>query len=237
MHCNPKLLSGVTQLALCVACITAVQAQSTSTGPQFQYAAITGAANMITLTRVPVLTSSGQTVYQDITLQFDNDGSGNLTLTSGYPMFTLSPNLQVSSFQPGKYLSPGNVLAGKGSITVSGPGVVSGGSTAWSISANSDADPCTFPNSATWYVGPIDNNAMAARLKKANITSTAWSYGISGGGIAFSCGGSLSFHWGNGSIIGVSQTGNTITFASFTNNSFDQASPVDQITYTMAPLQ
>jgi hypothetical protein len=181
------------------------------------------------------MTSSGQTIYQDITLQFDNDGNGNLTLSNGYPMVTLSPNLQVASFQPGKYTGAGNVANGKAVITVSGPGVVAGGSTAWSISSTSDADSCTFPNSATWYVGPIDNNAMSARLKKAGITSTAWNYGISGGGIAFSCGGSLSFHWGNGSIIGVSQTGNTITFASFTNNSFDQASPVDQITYTLAP--
>jgi len=32
----------------------------------------------------------------------------------------------------------------------------------------------------------------------------------------------------NGSIIGVSQTGNMITFASLKNNGFDQRSPVDQ---------
>jgi hypothetical protein len=184
---------------------------------------------------VPVVTSSGQTVYQDITLQFDNDGNGNLSLSSGYPAFTLSPNLLVSSFQPGKYVGPGNVLNGKATITVSGPGIVSGGSTAWSSATTAEADACTVPVSATWYVGPIDNNPMAARLKKAGITSTAWSYGISGNGIAFSCGGSLSFHWGNGSIIGISQNGSTITFASFTNNSFDQASPVDQITFTLAP--
>jgi hypothetical protein len=76
---------------------------------------------------------------------------------------------------------------------------------------------------------------LAARLRKVNITSTAWTFGISGGGIAFSCGGSPFFNWGNGSIIGVSQTGNTITIASFTNNGFDSASPVDQITYTLAP--
>jgi hypothetical protein len=65
------------------------------------------------------------------------------------------------------------------------------------------------------------------------ITSTAWSYGVSGGGIASSCGGSQFFGWGNGTLIGVAQTGNTITFASFTNNSFDKEAPVDQITYTL----
>jgi hypothetical protein len=221
-----------------VLCVNTARGQlaaaSPTPGPQFQYAALTGSANTITLTRVPVTTSSGQIVYQDITLQFDNDGSGNLSLTNGFPMFALSPSLQVSSFQAGSYVGPANFVNGNASIAVSGPGVVSGGSTAWSSSAASGTDPCTVPASATWYVGPLSNNPMATRLAKANITSTAWNYGISGNGIAFSCGGSLSFHWGNGSIIGVSQTGNTITFASFTNNSFDQASPVDQITYTLS---
>jgi hypothetical protein len=214
--------------------ITQAQSASPTPGPQFQYAALTGSGNIITLTRVPVITSGGQTVYQDVTLQFDNDGSGNLTLSSGFPLFAPSPSLQVSSFQTGPYAGPGSVANGNAAIAVSGPGVVSGGSTAWSTISAAGADPCTYPASSTWYVGPLANNPMAARLTKAGITSTAWSYGISGNGIAFSCGGSLSFHWGNGSIIGVSQTGNTITFASFTNNSFDQASPVDQITYTLS---
>jgi hypothetical protein len=221
---------------LCAACwigIAFAQSGSPTPGPQFQYAALTGSGNTITLSRVPVITSSGQTVYQDITLQFDNDGNGNVTLTNGFPTFNLSPNLLVSSFQAGKYAGPVNTANGSALITVSGPGVVSGGSTAWSATTTTGADSCTVPVSGTWYVGPIDNNPMSARIKKANITSTAWSYGISGNGIAFSCGGSLSFHWSNGSIIGVSQTGNSITFASFTNNSFDQASPVDQITYTL----
>lgn len=209
-------------------------AASPTPGPQFQYAALTGSANTITLTRVPVTTSSGQIIYQDITLQFDNDGNGNLTLTNGFPMMALSRGLQVSSFQAGKYIGPGSVANGNALITVNGPGVVNGGSTAWSSTTAATADPCTVPTSATWYVGPLTNNPMATRLTKAGITSTAWSYGISGNGIAFSCGGSLSFHWSNGSIIGVSQTGNSITFARFTNNSFDQASPVDQITYTLS---
>ena len=208
-------------------------AQSSTPGPQFQYASLTGSGNTITLTRVPVTTSSGSVVYQDIVLQFDNDGNGNLSLTAGFPTISASPNLLVSSFQGGQYAGPTTVLNGQALITVNGPGVVSGGSTAWSHSATSGANSCTYPASATWYVGSIDNNPMSARLAKAKITSTAWSYGISGGGLPSSCGVGLSFLWGNGAIIGVSQVGNSITFASFTNNSFDQASPVDQITYTL----
>jgi hypothetical protein len=176
-------------------------------------------------------------VYQDITLQFDADADGNLTLSTGSPSASPSPNLLVSSFQAGRYQGPRNVAGGKAAVTVSGPGVVTGGSTAWSLASASDADACTYPVSATWYVGPVENNPMAARLKKAGITSTAWTYGITGGGITIACGGSQFFSWGNGSIVGVSQTGNTITFASFTNNSFDKDSPVDQVTYTLVPAQ
>lgn len=217
--------------------VAVASAQTPAPGPKFQYAAITGSGNTITISRVPVVNGSGQTVYQDMTIQFDSDGDGNLTVSSGSPVTSASPNLLTSSFQPGKYVGPKNAANGKASITVSGPGVVSGGSTAWSSTTNNDADPCSYPVSATWYVGPLENNPMLGRLKKANITSTAWTYGITGGGIAFSCGGSPYFNWGNGAIVGVSQTGNTITFASFTANSFDKDSPVDQITFTLTPPQ
>jgi hypothetical protein len=203
-------------------------------GPRLQYSAMTGANNTVTISRVPVVNSSGQTVYQDVTLQFDSDDSGNLTLSAGFPIVTPSPNLLVSSFQAGRYTGPRSAASGKASITVNGPGVSTGGSTVWTSSSNPDSDPCTYPGSATWYVGPIDNNPLLTRINKVKINTTAWTFGIAGNGIAFSCGGGLSFAWGNGAIIGVSQTGNTITFASFTNNSFDQASPVDQITYTLS---
>jgi hypothetical protein len=221
-------------LAAVCAAIGYGQGASPTPGPRLEYSAVTGSGNTITMTRVPVITSSGQTVYQDITLQFDNDGSGNLSLTAGYPIFALSPNLLVSSFVAGPYTGPVNVANGKAAITISGPGVTPGGATEWSAITSSGADICTYPASATWYVGPIANNPMAARLQKTGITSTAWSFGVSGAGVPSSCSISLSFKWGNGSIIGVRQTGNTITFASFTNNSFDSASPVDQITYTLS---
>jgi hypothetical protein len=220
-----------------IAALTALaSAQNTPVpGPQFQYASMTGSGNVITLTRVPVTTSSGQVVYQDISIQFDNDGNGNLNVTAGFPTFNPSPNLLVSSFQTGTYVAAPNVAHGKAAITINGPGVSTGGSTTWSSIATSSADPCTYPGSATWYVGPIDNNPLSARLKKVGITSTAWTYGVLGSGVAFSCG--VGFTWGNGAIVGVSQVGNTITFASFTNNGSDSASPVDQITYTLSPVQ
>ena len=225
-------------LAFSVASVLAAQSGTPTPGPSFQYSSLTGSGNLITATRVPVTTSSGSVIYQDIVISFDNDGNGNLTVTANYPTINPSPGLLSSSFQAGKYVGPRTVAGGKATVTVSGPGVTTaGGSTTWTSMATSDADPCTYPGSATWYVGPVENNPIYARLKKQNITSTAWSYGVLGGGIAFSCGGQQSFAWGNGAILGVSQVGNTITFATFTNNSFDQASPVDQVTYTLAPSQ
>ena len=68
---------------------------------------------------------------------------------------------------------------------------------------------CTYPSSATWYVGPIANSPLAARLKAAGITSTAWSYGVTGGEACYN-------NWPDNTLIGLSQTGNKLTIVSFT---------------------
>jgi len=57
-----------------------------------------------------------------------------------------------------------------------------------------------YPNTITWFVGPIANNPLvAARLGNAGITSAAWSYGVGNGG---SCG-----FWRNNSLLDFSQSG------------------------------
>jgi hypothetical protein len=174
---------------------------------------------------VPVIDSSGKTSYKDITLLFDVDSAGNVTLASGYPKVIPSPTSLVSSFRAGKYIGPGsdsNFIA-----AVSGPGITAGGATEWSLAAVSGTSYYAYPKSAAWYVGPITSNPLAARLKAAGITSTAWSYGIAGS----TCGCS---QWLADTLIGVSQTGNALTIVSFTSNG-DHSQPVDQITYTLAP--
>lgn len=196
----------------------------------FQYSSLTGAGNTITATQVPVVTSAGTTIYVNITVQFDVDSNGNLTISSGYPQFVPAPTLLVSSFLAGKYVAPSTIYSGKGLIAVSGPGVSDGGATQWSLAAAAGANEGTYPGSATWYVGPIDNNPLAARLKSAGITSTAWSYGV--GSSQYSINGG---NWNTNTLIGVSQVGNTLTIVSFTTNAKDFGSPVDQITYTLAP--
>src|SRR5215472_12824105 len=72
----------------------------------FQYASITGSGNTITASWVPVVTTSGNTIYKNVTLQFNVDASGNLTLASGFPQVIPAPVVQVSSFMAGNYVGP-----------------------------------------------------------------------------------------------------------------------------------
>lgn len=190
----------------------------------FQYASLVGSANSITISRVPVTSSSGTTSYHDVTLTFTATSSGGVSLSGN--KIVNSPNLITAAFKAGEYVAPANTDYGVGYITVAGPGVISGTSmTEWTLSVPSGAAGCTTPTDATWYVGPIASNPLASRLQAAKITSPAWSYGYG----AAVC---QSANWGDNIILGVSQIGNTITIASFTQNGVDKSEPVDQITFT-----
>jgi hypothetical protein len=135
-----------------------------------------------------------------------------------------------SAFETGRYFSPSTILSGQGAIDIVGPGVTDGGATLFSLAAAPGAATCTYPNTATWFVGPIANNPWAARLSKAGITSAAWSYGVGDGG---PCGGTA---WGNlNSLLGFSQMGNTLVIALFSDHNGDVAAPADTITYTLVP--
>lgn len=191
----------------------------------FEYSSLTGAGNTITATRVPVIISPSQTIYWDLTLQFNVDSMGNLTLA---PLNAMrSPMLITDNFMAGKYSGPSVILGGKAIVNVSGPGVASGGATVWSLASASGADVCTYPSTATWYVGPLSSSPLAARLNSAKITSTVWSYGVGGS----QCGSV----WAANTLIGVSQVANTITIVSFTRNGVDSNVPFDQVTYTLGP--
>lgn len=219
-------------LVVLITCGLVVHAQA----PQppyalFQYASLTGSGNTITASQIPVVTSTGVTVYENLTLQFNVDANGNLTISSGYPQIIPAPTLLTSGFKAGTYAGPSNVLGGKALITVSGPGVTDGGATQWSLTAAAGADPCTYPSTGTWYVGSLANNPYAPWLKASSITSTAWSYGF--GAVATTaspC--SANGPWNN-ALIGASQTGNTITIVNFGPNEGEYSAPVAQITYTL----
>jgi hypothetical protein len=232
------------RLALTVMVFSAVSFVARAQTPQafFERSTVTGSGNTINATNVPVVISPGVTVYINVTMQFNVDHNGNLTLSSGYPQVVAAPNLLSASFVTGTYVGPSSVSNGNAIVTVSGPGVTNGGATTWSLGATTGADKCTYPSSATWYVGPVANSPVAARLTKAGITSTAWSYGVANGpSFNDPCGNNTGFTnnlWTPGTLIGASQSGNAITIASFTNAGGypgDQSAPVAQITYTLKP--
>lgn len=194
----------------------------------FQYASLTGTGNTITATQIPVVTTTGVTVYENLTIQFNVDANGNLTISPGFPQAIPAPTLLTSGFKAGTYAGPSTVLGGKALITVSGPGVTDGGATEWTLSAAAGADPCTYPYSANWYSGSLANNPYAPWLKSSSITSTAWSYGV-GTATQTPC---VNPNWSN-ALIGASQAGNTITIVSFGSNEGNYSAPVGQITYTL----
>lgn len=206
----------------------------------FQSATITGAGNTITASRIPIVIAPGNTIFKNLTIQFDVDPDGNLTIASEYPQIFDAPALQVSTFKAGSYTGPGSVFDGKMPAYVDGPGPTDGGATSWSFSTADGADRCAYPSSATWYAGPMENTPVAARLKRVGVTSTAWSYGVaSGPGYQTSCTNPQyifgSHKWEPGTLIGVSQSGNAITIASFTELGKDYSAPVAQITYRLVP--
>jgi len=179
---------------------------------------------------VPVVVAPNVTKYVNLLLQFNVSASGGLTLAAGYSQEIPAPPPLTSSFKAGLYVGPSGVLSGKALIEVAGPGVASGGATEWTLSSAAGADPCTYPLTATWYVGPLNSeHPLTSRVTAAGITSTAYSFGTS---VSGQCGG-LNNNWFANALIGVSQVGNTLTIVSFSSGQHDYSTPQSQITYTL----
>jgi hypothetical protein len=172
--------------------------QATTTAPYalFQFATLTGTGNTITGVIVPVVTSTGALVYQNVTLQFNVSAAGTLSLASLQAVpATISP---IFSFKAGRYVGPTTINSGKNVIDVSGPGVTSGGVTEWTLATASGASCYTYPGTATWYVGPLADSPLAARVKAAgiNTTSTSMYFGVASPGDCL-----YSNYWNTGTLI------------------------------------
>lgn len=137
-------------------------------------------------------------------------------------------NFNVNAFKSGNYVGPNKQYL----ITITGPGIFQGGSTAWTLTTSAGANNNTYPSRATFYVGPLESNPFADRIKKAGITSTVWSYGTgSTDVIPTDC-------WNGNAILGFSQIGNTISVACFNKGIgtlTDTAIPGEQVVYTLVP--
>jgi len=210
------------------------QANTSTPYAEVQYATLTGSTDVINVTMLPLVTPTG-IVYKNVTvpLAVSVSSAGVVTLTAGTPTVVTAPTPVVSNFVAGPYVGPGVTGSAETQLlTLAGPGVTSGGATEWSITTRPGATGCTFPTTATFYVGPLAGNPLYPRLQKAGINSTAYSYGVMGSQI---CGGEgASDWWYQGNIVGFSQTGNALTIVSFTyDESEDYSTPQAQITYTL----
>ena len=149
------------------------------------------------------------------------------TVLAGDTLASDGPDILTTyAFTTGRYFSPSNILNGQGAIDITGPGLVDGGATLFSLAAAPGADAHTYPSTATWYVGTLASSPWASRLSNAGITSTALSYGS---------GSYLPGHTND--LLGFSQVGNTLTIVLFSydnyGNTFDRSTPQGQVTYTL----
>ncbi len=106
-----RLITVVTAMAAAGVGARAQDASIDSTSPPapyslFQYSTLTGSGRTILATRVPVVLTNGSIVYKNLTLLFDVDAAGNLTVAPGYPQVVASPTPIVYNFEAGKYVGP-----------------------------------------------------------------------------------------------------------------------------------
>jgi hypothetical protein len=220
---------GLLALGLCAALSSSlaeaqIEEATTAAAPLVmpQYSTLTSTNDTIQASRLPV-TYNGKAYYVDLTLALTAQVSSTGVVTIEVaPTSIPSPVLTVNNFKAGTYVGPSNVNGGQSIIVVSGPSPLPNGGTAWTLSTPTGASPYTYPNTAVWYVEPIADSPLEARLAAAKITSPDYSYGVGDG----------SPHWCNNSLLGFQQVGNTLSISNFSYCG-DNSTPIDSITYTL----
>jgi hypothetical protein len=212
------------RLARCAATLTLIVFCALAAGAQtapyalFQYSTLTATQNTITVTQLPVVTSSGKTVYWNITVQFDVANNGSLTLAAGSPQIVPAPPATVNGFQPGIYLGPDDSAE---LISVTGPATTQGGATEWALSPATGASGCLEPGSASWFDGTLSSTTdptLYTRVTNAGISpsgnSLFFGIGTQVNATKSSCGQSA---WDTNALLGFSQTGSQLVIYSFTD--------------------
>ena len=80
-----------------------------------------------------------------MTIQLNAATNGNVTIAPGYPKVVAAISPILNNFVAGHYAGPPTLASGKFLVTVNGPGVSSGGATAWSLTPSSGAYCATYP--------------------------------------------------------------------------------------------
>jgi hypothetical protein len=198
---------------------------------------IKGAGGIVKIRRVPVQDSAGAIKYLDISLSFDVNDAGEISLSPGSPQITPSPKLKVGEFKQGVYTgSLEGVLYDVGS-----PGIGPGGRAAGSINSRPrllGSSTCrTDRLSVSWVTGPIQGHPNEAALTAAGITSTTLSWGAVSV-MDDNCSDVNDYPgWENGNIIGAIQTGNQLSIHNFGNDNAEDSVLVFTLCPTCPPPQ
>jgi hypothetical protein len=132
------------------------------------------AGNTVSMTRIPVKTSTGAVLFKDIQIQFTVDNLGNTTMSAGFPKITTSPTPIPSSFKAGNYK---DTLGNK--YQVSGPAVIPGGRVMWRLNY---LPPVGSGHrlEISWATGAVVGHPFQAQLTRHKITSALYTWGIVG---------------------------------------------------------
>ena len=223
-----KMLRNAVARSATVACLlyalsflsTSVQAQPRAF---LQLGAPSGVENRMSITRVPVSDKNGTIKYYDVSLVFNVDSAGRLTLNTGATKVTASPNVAVGAFKPGIYQG-GRFVCDE--YTVGAPGIVGGGRVAGSI-ADKNCGLGYLSFSASWVTGPIAGHPNEAALRAAGITYQGYSWGIVGDvGDDWP-----EIGWDPGDLIGVVQSGQQLVIHNFGDDKEEDSS----IAFTLCP--
>ena len=228
-------------------------AQDAPATTRLQDAQLTARGNTITITRLPIRTAAG-TIYRDVTIELHVDAQGHVTLAtdasgravaagmpapalparpsgrqrqvalqsvpSGQPIeLPQQPSAPIvyQKFTAGTYTAPDGSI-----VQVQDRGMdLIHRVPAWSLRSDNGAI-----TEATFYSGPPFLNPRSTRLKRAEITSTQYAYGTSDAG--------TGAVFGTGALIGVKQSGPTLTIVSFHHGCCtDEPEPVATLIYTL----
>jgi hypothetical protein len=183
---------------------------------ELSYASVYGVNSSVIINRVPIEISPGKVVYKDITINLTADAKGTVTVAPATPKQNFSLVLPVGKFMAGTYVSQD----GKSGFVLVGPSPVTGTSVSeWTIGTIANKKvPNLAP--ATFYVGPVAQSPLIARIRAAKITDKEFSYGTVNSDAPADA----------RSLIGVAQLGKQIELADFTSGP-DKPTPVGTVIY------
>lgn len=217
---NAIICAGI-GLSINAACLTADAAPAVF----LQSAAVSGASNVLTLTRVPVQDATGKITYKNVAMSFNVDAAGKLTLNTASVSIVASPTLAVGAYKPGTYNGYNLLTYTNSHYFIAGsPGVGADGRISGSIQRITDDSRDTF--NAGWTSGPVTGHPLEALLTQAGVPN-GYSWGIMGTAGNYTTGSG----WNPGDIIGVIQTGNQLSMWNFGKGKI----PLTSLTFTLCP--